>query len=151
MRQMVLVAGLVMMSGVAIAQNIPVKMGLWEGTTVLTAMGMTKTVVMQSCLTPETYEKSLSMLANPPAGCKFNNVKTGQGYALDASCTLSQGVTMEMHGTTTIADAEHTAAKVHSTMVMNGKTVESNFEGSSHFVKTDCGSVVPGKPVVQQK
>ena len=134
---------------VASAQNPPVKMGLWEGTRITTPAGAEPaTVKTQICVTPETFERSLGMMTKQQPGCTINTVKTAKGYTFDGSCSLPNGGSMQLHGMESIDDSEHTSGSSHSTMTMNGKTMESDSKRTSKFVSSSCGAVQPGKPVV---
>ncbi|HEY0263751.1 MAG TPA: DUF3617 family protein [Granulicella sp.] len=151
MRVRMMLSGLLLISGVAVAQSAPVKMGLWETTASMqTPMGK-RTIVTQSCFTQETYEKALASVQAPPQECSFHNEKSADGFNISGTCSMQQGMTMEMRGKVTIVDAGHTNTTVHTTMNMQGQSMESDMESTSSFVKADCGAVQPGKSVVVSK
>ena len=83
-----------------------------------------------------------------PQGCTQNVVKTARGYTIDASCNHPQSA-MQMHGTSTIVDAEHIQADMQTTMTMSGKTTHIVMHSTGHFVSAACGTVKPGEPEVE--
>ena len=143
--------GMAIACSVASAQNPPVKMGLWETTRITIPSGAPPTTVKaQICLTPETFERSLGMMTKQQPGCTVNTVKTATGYAFDGICSLPNGGSMQLHGTESIDDSEHTSGSSQTTMTIAGKKMDSESRRTSRFVSASCGTVQPGKPAIMK-
>jgi hypothetical protein len=136
-------------STVMLGQGLPIKMGLWESTSVIdNGDGSPDTAKVKSCITPADWDKMLKGGSQLPKGCTQNLVKTARGYTIDASCNNPRSA-MQMHGTSTIVDAEHIQAEMQTTMTMSGKTTHIVMHSTGHFVSAACGTVKPGDPEVE--
>jgi hypothetical protein len=134
------------------AKPAPVRMGLWEGTTIITpATGAVSTTVSQMCVTPEAWEKALGMVNPQEPGCKVTLVKNAKGDTFDATCELAERVTMQMKGTESVDDMEHTHTASSSSMVVNDIGGKSTMTSTHRFVSASCGAVTPGKPVIVKR
>ena len=148
MRSVILLGFFVCASSVLFAQNLPVKMGLWEKTLVTggSDSAENRTIKAKSCVTPDTWQQMVSNASKQRTNCTNNLVKNSNGYTFDATCTLPRGGSMVAHGTTTIQDAEHIVSETQSTTTMNGKKREMHMHSTSRFLSADCGTVKPGEP-----
>jgi len=150
MRWMIAAALLAVSSGALYAQAPPIKMGLWEKTlTTSGGVGGDATMKAKSCVTAETWQQMLSNASKQHAGCNINRTQSGNTYSYSGSCAL-QHVTMTMKGSTTIRDAEHITSESQTTTVINGKTRQAVMKDESHFVSSNCGSVKPGEPEIEE-
>jgi hypothetical protein len=155
-------ATLFSLAALASAQTItppPMKMGLWQSEVTIQMSGMPngmsmppRTMVSQSCLTPDTWKDSLRSMQNrqrnPSADCTTANVQQdGHHYSADVQCSTAQGMSgtihvdmqfdsdESMHGTTT---ANFGGGNAPQGMSMNS-TIKSK------FMSSDCGDVKPGQ------
>jgi len=152
----------------------PVKMGLWQGTTVTKMSGLTlppevvermkamgrpvpgsepKTIEMQSCLTPEKW-KELFTKAQSNENCKIANLKQdASGMSADIVCDAMRGGTGKGHMEMSFVSTE----KVHGTMHMEivserqpqpivmDMTIDNTYQGA------DCKGVSPDTPKMIMK
>jgi hypothetical protein len=103
-----------------LAQNLPVKMGLWEKTVVSsTGEGSPTTVTAKSCITAQVWQEMTANAQKPHDGCKMNTTKTTTGYTFNGTCSLG-GPPLIMSGSETIQDSEHIASESHSTTTIKG-------------------------------
>jgi hypothetical protein len=136
-------------STVMLGQGLPIKMGLWESTSVIDdGDGSPDTAKVKICITPGDWEKMLKGGSQLPQGCAQNLVKTARGYTIDASCNNPNSA-MKMHGTSTIVDAEHMQAEMQTTMTVAGKTTHIVMHSTGRFVSAACGTVEPGAPDIE--
>jgi hypothetical protein len=145
------VAAGVLFAGFQMPSAPPMKMGLWEQTTVVhmkmtggkmpPGMPMDQTAKSHSCYTPETWTHILANRANK--SCTFSNESiAGSHLSLDISCA-SMGMKMHIDG------SFPTMETGHGTVHMEANTPQMNMVSDStydtHFVSSDCGSIAPGK------
>jgi len=151
----------------------PIKMGLWQGTTVsrmtglqlppeivekMKAMGRSipgsepKTIETESCLTPEKW-KEMFAKSQERENCKIENLKQdSSGMSADMVCT-SGGGSGKGHMQVNFISSE----KVHGTMHMEMVTerqpqpivVDMTFD--STYQGADCKGVSPDTPKVIMK
>jgi hypothetical protein len=126
------------------AQNLPVKMGLWEKTIVSsTGEGSPTTVTAKSCLTPQVWQQMMANAQKPHDGCKMNMAKTANGYSFNGTCNVGQGSSLLISGSETIQDSEHIVSESHSSTTTNGKLRKIEVHSVSRFLSSSCGSVKP--------
>jgi hypothetical protein len=151
MRSMLIGAVLAASSGLLLAQNAPIKMGLWEKTMVTTTgADAPSTMKARSCVTPATWQEMVANASKQHEGCTIDSVKTARGYTFSGSCTTTH-VTMVMHGSSTVEDSEHIVSESHTAMTMNGQKKQVDSHSTSRFLGADCGNVMPGKPEIEGK
>lgn len=147
MRHLPLLAVLTMSSGMVFAQNLPIKMGLWEKTVDVTnPMGKPMTTTAKSCVTPATWQRMVTNAQKPRDNCKIDTTKVASGYTFSASCAVGNGMTMEISGTSKITDSEHITSETHSVFTMNGQKRDTTIHATSRFLSSDCGNVKPDDP-----
>jgi len=133
-------------STVMVAQEPPVKMGLWESNSVVdNGDGSPVKAKMRSCITTADWEKIVQGDMKQHPGCKNSMAKTATGYSFDVNCSNPK-MTVQAHGTTHIVDAEHTQSEMHMTTTFQGKTNNVVTRSEGHFVSASCGAVQPGSP-----
>jgi hypothetical protein len=153
----------------------PVKMGLWQGTTVskmtglqlppevaerMKAMGRPvpgsepKTIETESCLTPEKWKEMIAKTQDERENCKIQNMKQdSSGMSADLVCDSPRGGTGKGHLQVDFISTE----KVHGTMHMEMVTqrqpqpivVDMTFD--STYQGADCKGVSPDTPKVIMK
>lgn len=131
-------------SACLLAQNPPVKMGLWEKTVVSSSgEGSPTTVTANSCITTQVWQQMMANAQKPHDGCKMNITKTANGYTFNGTCNLGQGSPLVISGSETIQESEHITSESHSTTTINGKPRKIDVRSVSRFLSTSCGSVKP--------
>ena len=154
----------------------PMKMGLWQSTSTVTMSGMQippdvaaklqamgrqvpgaqpRTVVTQSCLTPEKWQKSFSdMQQRQGQECHLSNQQVSSaGMSADIACKSQDG-----RGSSTgrievtFTSAEKTNGKVHmeTTVASQPKPMEMNMTFESVFQGADCKGISPDAPQVMK-
>jgi len=155
------------------APPLPLKMGLWQGTTVMKMSGLTlppeivermraagrpvpgaepKTMEMQSCLTPEKWKQIFTRAQNNE-NCKITNLKQdSSGMSADVVCDSGRVGTGKGHLQMDFVSTE----KVHGTMHMEivsqqqqpivmDVTIDNTYQGA------DCKGVSPDTPKMIMK
>jgi hypothetical protein len=131
----------------------PMKMGLWEQTTVVhmkmtgaklpPGMPTEQTVKSHSCYTPETWANLLSNTGNNKSCTVSNQTIAGSHISLDISCGDRMVLKMHMEGQFTSMESGH------GTVHMEGNNPQMNIVSDStydtRFISSSCGSVAPGK------
>ena len=131
----------------------PIKMGLWESEVhlhmnmpnmpAMMQSMMNKTHHARTCMTPESYAKSIAAQQQQRKDCQFTNqVWAEKKYSFDMTCSNGK-----MLGHSEIMFDSDTAA--HGTMHLdlgNGGTGDSTTD--LKWVGADCGSVTPDKPEI---
>ena len=136
-------------STVMLGQGLPIKMGLWESTSVIDdGDGSPDTAKVKKCITPADWEKMVQGGSQMPKGCTESLAKTARGYTIDAECNHPKS-SMKLHGTSTIVDAEHIQAEMQTTMTISGTTRHIVMHSTGHFVSANCGTVKPGNPDIE--
>ena len=141
-------------TGVALGQGTalqppPIKMGLWEKTMETTGgAGGPATFKAKSCITPASWQEMVGNASKQPAGCTNNITRTAHGYSFSGSCNLAH-VSSVFSGSSTIQDSEHIVSETHSTITHNGQKHESQTHSTSHYLGSNCGTVKPGEPEVE--
>ncbi len=135
--------------GNLLAQSPPIKMGLWEKKMVIsTSVGEPHTITAKSCVTPQTWEEMVSRVDKPRPNCTNNMKKTGNGYTFDTTCSGTNGMSIQVKGSSTIKDSEHIVSESHSTTTINGKTRQTSTQSTGRFVSVSCGNIKPRDPEV---
>lgn len=128
--------------GVVSAQDLPVKMGLWEFTSATTnPFGKTNTTTSTSCITPASWQRMLVDSSKPRENCKIDTKKIENGYTVNSTCTVAPGITAVVTGTSKVVDEEHIVSDSHSVITMNGQKQEGTNHTSRRFLAADCGNV----------
>ncbi len=166
----------VMLAGLAAmgAQDAPVppavKMGLWQNTATNTMTGLQippdvaaklqamgrpvpgsapRTIVTQSCLTPDKWQKSFADIQQNKS-CQFTNVhQSATGMSGDMTCTTPDG-SSKGHLDASFASQEKMNGKMHmeittarqSQPIVMDVTFESVYQGE------DCKGISPDSPKV---
>ncbi len=152
----------------------PVKMGLWQGTTVSKMTGLQlppemvermkqmghplpgsepKTIETESCLTPEKW-KEMFTRAQANETCKIENLKQdSSGMSADIVCDSARGGTGKGHLQVDFISTE----KVHGTMHMEMTTqrqtqpIVMDITYDSTYQGADCKGISPDTPKVIMK
>jgi hypothetical protein len=136
----------------------PMKMGLWEQTTVVHMkmtgpklppnMPMDQTVKSRSCYTPETWVNLLASARNNKSCTISNQSISGSHLSLDISCGDQMVMKMHIEGQFTTMESGH------GTVHLEGNNPQMNIVSDStyntHFISSSCGSVAPGKSEIVQ-
>ena len=152
------------LTAIAAAQTIeppPVKMGLWqtESTTAVTgapdnpmgrAMGNGRSIVTQSCFTPETWTKAMqdARQRQHAAECTQSNFQQdSHKVTYDQTCSSQGGYSNTMHFEMLIDDAENAHGfmdmKMSGAAFPEGMTMHTTMK--TKYLSSDCGSVKPGE------
>ncbi len=153
----------------------PMKMGLWQSTSTMTMTGMQippevaarmqamgrqvpggpRTVVSQSCLTPEKWQKTFGdMQQRPGQECHLTNQQVSSaGMSADIACKSQEG-----RGSSTgrievtFTSAEKTNGKVHmeTTIESQPKPIVSDVNFESVYQGPDCKGISPDSPKVMK-
>jgi hypothetical protein len=140
----------------AFAQAPPMKMGLWETTSVTNmqmpagmpaGMGAPRTSTTQSCITPESWQKSMERMANPRGECTYQDKTiTATGMTFAMTCTM-RNVTSTTKGKVTFDSPEKATSNIHIEMAMpgmpGGGNMVTEIKGTTKYLGADCGSVKP--------
>ena len=127
----------------AFGQSLPLKKGLWEST-VFNDDG-TPSMRLLNCVTPQNFAEAIAK-ANTHPGCKVASQNiTSHGMTIDISCSR-RDIQTSVHQVVELVDSEHTRGTTTMKMVYKGKSSDSTTKSSSHFVKSDCGTLKPGDP-----
>jgi hypothetical protein len=129
----------------------PMKMGLWEQTSVMhmkmtgakmpPGMPTDQTTKTRSCYTPETWTRILTNNINK--SCTISNQSvTGSHLSLDLSCA---NMAMKMHFDGVFPTTETGHGTVHMEMNTPQMSMVGDSTFESHFVSSDCGSLAGGK------
>lgn len=153
----------------------PVKMGLWEST-INTTMGgfqlppevaeklkqmgrpvpgsTPTTVESQACYTKEQWEKDIAKAQDrKDIDCSTQNLtRDSHKMTFDQTCRTAHGTStghMEMF----FDDDEHVHGAGHFTATETsgsqaGHPITIDFAIKSHYLKSDCGDVLPGQPKI---
>jgi hypothetical protein len=152
----------------------PVKMGLWQGTTVTKMSGLNlppdvvakmkemgrpvpgaepTTMEMQSCLTPEKW-KEMFTKAQSNENCKIANLKQdSSGMSADVVCASARGGTGKGHFEMSFISPEKVHGTMHMEMVSEQRpqpivmdmTIDNAYQGA------DCKGVSPDTPKMIMK
>ncbi|ADW68868.1 DUF3617 domain-containing protein [Granulicella tundricola] len=154
MRFFLTMAALTALCSAAPAQEAPMKMGLWETTSVITMqlppgmpsmMGGTRTITVQSCLTPESWQKTMERAQNPRKDCTYTDkTVTATGMTFAMTCT-GRSTTM-VKGETVFESKEKGSSTVHmemSTSGSGGGKMVTDSKGTTRYLGADCGKVKP--------
>lgn len=122
----------------------PVKMGLWESSI---NNGMGSGTKVHVCVTAESYQEAFSRM---PPGCTMSNTVRGRTHvSSDIACKMHDS-TSSGHFDVDFPDAESGHAVMTLNMMIQGHPMAMTIKTDSHFVSSDCGSVLPGKPQIIQ-
>jgi hypothetical protein len=157
-------------SGTAVAQPAPIKMGLWHGKVVSTMSGLElppdvvarlkamgrpvpgsapTTTETESCLTPEKWKEMLTK-SQDRENCRYDNLKVdSSGMSGDMECTTARGTT-KGHMQMNFVSPEKVHGTVHMEVtsarrpqpVLMDMTIDSTYEGA------DCKGISPDEPKV---
>ena len=156
------------------AQDTPtppaVKMGLWQNTATNTMTGLQlppdvvaklqamgrpvpgsapRTIVTQSCVTPETWQKSFTDMQQNK-NCQFTNVhQSATGMSGDMVCTTSDG-SSKGHLDAKFASQEKMNGKMHMeiTTARQSQPIVMDVTFDSVYQGADCKGVSPDSPKV---
>jgi hypothetical protein len=131
----------------------PMKMGLWEQTTVVNmkmtgkdvpkGMPTTQTMKARVCYTSETWSKALSG-SHDSKSCTFSKVSiTGSHMSVGVTCNEGMAMKMQIEGD--FPTKETGRGTVHMEMNMSGMNMLSDSTYEMHFVSSDCGALAAGK------
>ena len=153
----------------------PVKMGLWQGTTVskmtglqlppevvekMKAMGRPvpgaepRTIETQSCVTPEKWKEMFTKVNDDREDCKMMNLKQdSSGMSADMVCSSPRGGNGKGHMEVSFLSTEKVHGTIHMEMVTERQpqpivmdmTFDSTYQGS------DCKGISPDTPKVIMK
>ncbi|MDQ2923978.1 MAG: DUF3617 domain-containing protein [Acidobacteriota bacterium] len=133
----------------------PMKMGLWESTstTKMSGADMPQGMTMpsfhatvRSCLTPESYARTLAASQRQKDCAPSNEVWTGKQFSFDIAC--KSGNTTG-HFELTFDSKESGHAVMHMNMnPSKGRPMQMEMTSEMHFISSDCGSVSPDKPEI---
>jgi hypothetical protein len=151
MVRMPLLAGLLFVGFFQTPTAPPMKMGLWEQTTVVNmkmtganvppGMPTNQTMKSRACYTPETWTKILA--SSPNKSCTFSNQSIAGGHlSMDISCA-SLAMKMHIDGVFSTPEAGHGTVHMEMNNAQMNMVSESTYE--THFLSSDCGAVAPGK------
>ena len=167
MRLVVLIGGFLLAGQVGVAQAPPIKMGLWEMTTVITTTyppsmasimmqaagpsGKPMTTTDKMCFTTEMWEASLG-LKPKSKGCTISKRDlSGKTLAVSMTCDFGGGTSMALDSSETFDSTEtmhgtaHAVTMYGASVAGGGKSV-SDSTTTAKFVSSDCGSVKPIRP-----
>lgn len=155
------------------SSNPPVKTGLWETTVTsqmsgfqlppdvvakLKAMGRSvpggaHTVVTQSCLTRDQWQKEMENLNHPAnKDCVLTHRQVEpRKFSFDISCKSQQGATTTGHWEMQVIDDQHSHGSGHmksDNAGQNGQNFAMDMTMDSHYLNSDCGEVQPGSAKV---
>jgi hypothetical protein len=173
-RELCLVMAVLAGSVAALTQDVvtppAVKMGLWQNTATNTMTGLQlppdvlaklqamgrpvpgaapRTIVTQSCLTPDQWQKSFTDMQQKQ-NCQFTNVhQSTTGMSGDMACTMADG-SSKGHLEATFASQEKMNGKMHmeittarqSQPIVMDMTFESVYQGA------DCKGISPDSPKI---
>jgi hypothetical protein len=148
----------------------PVKMGLWQNTATNTMTGLQippevaaklqamgrpvpgaapRTIVTQSCLTPDKWQKSFAD-TQQSRNCQFTNVhQSATGMSGDLACTSAEG-SSKGHLDATFASQEKMSGKVHMEITSARQpqpiVMDVTFEGV--YQGADCKGISPASPKI---
>lgn len=152
----------------------PIKMGLWETTVTSQMSGMPQlppdmvaklqqmgkpipgaphTIVTQSCLTQEQWEKDFEQINKPRnSDCTMQKGPSDtHDFTFDISCKTDRGMTMNGHWEIHFVDDEHShgSGSMKADQAMpNGQPFAMQMTIDAHYAGADCGDVVPGTPKI---
>lgn len=124
--------------GLSVSDFPIVKPGLWE--TAVSGGGSVQRV--RSCIADDRVQTAAN-LANVPAGCTATSkTHTSTTYSIDMTCS-AKGVSFHNRVRMSMPDDDH----VHSVMTVtrSGQGSPVRVTTDSHFVRSDCGGLSPGK------
>ncbi len=173
-RELCLVMAVLAGSATALTQDAiappPVKMGLWQNTATNTMTGLQippevaaklqamgrpvpgaapRTIVTQSCLTPDKWQKSFTE-TQQNKNCQFTNVhQSATGMSGDLACTSAEG-SSKGHLDATFANQEKMSGKVHMEITTARQpqpiVMDVTFEGV--YQGADCKGISPDSPKI---
>ncbi len=149
---------IVFTAGISAQTPPPLKMGLWEHQVTVQMSGMpngmdsTRTVVKQSCFTPDTWKNSLQQMQSRPKpgglSCSTSNMQQDVHHiAFDVQCSTSAppAFTTNMHIEMNFDSEESMHGSTTTTMsgpnMPQGMSVNTTIK--SKFVNSDCGNLKP--------
>ena len=145
-------------AGVSAQTPPPLKMGLWEHQVTVQMSGMpngvdsTRTIVKQSCFTPNTWRNSLQQMQSHSntggLSCSTSNMQQDVHHvAFDVQCSTAAqpAITTNMHIEMNFDSDESMHGSTTTTMsgpnMPQGMSVNTTIK--SKFVNSDCGSLKP--------
>ena len=148
MKILMMMAFLSVSLGAAMAQQPPIKMGLWEKNMTMNSSALgSRTIKSRSCITPAEWQELVGNVNKQQTpGCSIQVNKTAKGYSFNGTCENGQ---MVLSGSSTITDAEHIVAESHSTTTRNGQKRQNDTHSTSRWISADCGKIKPGDPEVE--
>jgi hypothetical protein len=173
-RELCLAMAVLAGSATALTQDVitppPIKMGLWQNTATNTMTGLQippevaaklqamgrpvpgaapRTIVTQSCLTPDKWQKSFTDMQQSK-NCQFTNVhQSATAMSGDMTCTTGDG-SSKGHVDATFASQEKMNGKVHMEITTARQTqpivMDMTFEGV--YQGADCKGISPDSPKI---
>lgn len=168
--QVCLAVAMLVASSTALAQSTapPVKMGLWQTTSIVTMTGLQlppdvaarlkamgrplpgaepRTVVTESCLTPDSWTKMTGDMQQKQ-DCTFTSRHvTAKGMSTDMACRMKDSQT---HSTGHVEISFLSPEKMHGTTHIKAisasrpQPIEMNMDFESVYRGADCHGIAPG-------
>jgi hypothetical protein len=160
--RMLALAGVLFLTG-QIGSAPPMKMGLWETTTVMTTTyppnmaslmgraagpsGQPMTMNDKTCFTMEKWQHSLGMKAYPKTCNVSKHDYSGNTLTVSMTCTFGSGTSMAIDSTETFDSSEtmhgtaHAVTTFGSSVVPGGGKTVADSKTTGKYVGSDCGSV----------
>lgn len=160
MAGMMLVAASVVAAQTGAGSPPPIRMGLWQSEVSVNLSGMEnlppgagadRTSVHQSCMTPDSWKKSMqAMRGQQPSrvNCTTANMQQdSHRIAFDEQCTAEQGYNTNVHVEMFLdsQEAMHGTAAVKMTGPAFQRPISMNSTITSKFLSKDCGDIKPGE------
>jgi hypothetical protein len=147
-----------------------VKMGLWQNTVTNTMSGLQippevaarmqamgrpvpgaapRTIVTQSCLTPDKWQKSWADMQGKN-NCQFTNVhQSATGLSGDVTCTMPEGAS-KGHLDATFSSQEKANGKMHMeiTTARQSQPITMDMTFESVYQGADCKGISPDSPKI---
>lgn len=148
MKNLWVVAVILLTAGYACGQSLGVKPGLWEnvvygddGKPMLTSL---------DCYTPTSLLEAIGKVSQHPGCTMTAKSVTSRGATVDVSCTM-KSVQMSSHGVLEVIDSGHIRSTTIMKMTMKGKTTEMTGKAEARFKTASCGDIKPNAPQIISK
>jgi hypothetical protein len=133
-------------------EPFPIKMGLWEVTSVITASGGPKdqtagskeqTVKAQMCLTPDTWRKVIA--SEEDKECQKTNFKQdASGMSFDFECVRQNGNKGTGYVRNTFVSQEKMHQVAHADGTMDTQVISMDAIADYFYLDADCKGIAPG-------
>jgi hypothetical protein len=162
MRLLVIVVALAVLCDLAAAQSPPVKMGLWESTTVTTVANFQEieeqmkklglpngwpAVAKQNCKTVASWQKGREEWFTPPAGCTVTNkTVSARGYSVAFSCSVPEPELMQLKMSFDTKELIHGTMHTITTFPksVGGGQMVTDSKITDRFLGVDCAAATKG-------